>query len=210
MNEVFIIRFRNSYKLFFAHNGFWIWLLLRRTCPWVSCWSTETSKCDCPKVVSSIFSVTSRALSSSAGPCRAEPPSPPPLPSPPHPTPRVAPYYALLGDALNDRSRNSTERCVLPRVRFRIYRRNWISFTASSRPVVLGQLSEVPGEFKWMINRRRYEWIRSIQKNTAGRPLKSLRVNRKPNFCVIFEVWDSYSLCVEIRCCETTSGDWES
>jgi hypothetical protein len=40
--------------------------------------------------------------------------------------------------------------------------------------------------------------------------VKILRVNRRPDLCVLFGVSDFGSLCVEIRCWETTSEDEES
>jgi hypothetical protein len=141
--------------------------------------------------------------------------------SPPLSSSRFSPHRMLLGDTVNAESCNNTERCLLSHVRSRVYRRDWRQFPvgvhvssqlvvhSSSRRVIKVSYREVLGEFKWMSNRRRYEWIRGTHKNTGGRRLKILHVTRRPNLRVIFGVWDYYSLCVEIRCWETTSGDWE-
>jgi hypothetical protein len=55
------------------------------------------------------------------------------LPSPCFPFPRFAPHRTLLGYAVNTGLHDSTQRCVLPQVRFRVYRRDWRQFSVTVR-----------------------------------------------------------------------------
>jgi hypothetical protein len=145
-------------------------------------WNTHTM------VVNGVFSVTSRTLPGHAEPCLASPPFTSPCLDSPH----FAPHRAFLGNAVNVGARNSTERCVLPPVRFRIYRRDWLSLQADSQSVIEEFSQWIPKwvlGWKWMSNRLSSEWIIGTEKNIGGWPVKNLHVNKTTRF--VCNIWNA-------------------
>jgi hypothetical protein len=105
---------------------------------------------------------------------------------------------------------------------FRVSDQGFIGGIEARLWVVLGQFLVggscarfvVEEDFMWTV----FSWVKENNRGSENsavqvssrRELWRMLLWRQEDLCVIFGVWDCGSLCVEIRCCEATSGVSES